>query len=67
MPLQGPSQEDERKLHNEINQIVNQRFILTTLALTLFGVLIAWMVPKDAAHQVDADIGAFPFAISSSF
>jgi hypothetical protein len=62
MSLKGPTPEDERKLHAEINQIVNQRFLLTTLALTLFGVLTAWMVPKDGAH--DADIGPFPFAIS---
>ncbi len=64
MSLKGPTTEDERKLHNEINQIVNQRFILTTLALTLFGVLTAWMVPKDSVHQAEADIGSFPFAIS---
>jgi hypothetical protein len=64
MSFKGPSVEDERKLHNEINQIGNQRFVLTTLARTLFGVLTAWMVPKDSAHQAEVDIGAFPFAIS---
>jgi hypothetical protein len=62
MSLKGPTPEDERKLHAEINQIGNQRFLLTTLALTLFGVLTAWMVPKDNVR--DTDIGAFPFAIS---
>src|SRR5260370_16579255 len=63
MSLKGPTQEDERKLHAEVNQIVNQRFLLTTLALTLFGVLTAWMVPKDNVHSTD--IGTFPFAIST--
>ena len=62
MPLQKPTPEDEKKLHSEINQLLNQRFILTTLAFTLFSVLAAWMVPKGAVHG--PDIGAFPFAIS---
>src|SRR6266446_8394086 len=60
MPLKGPKPEDVTKLHNEINQLLNQRFILTTLALTLFGVLTAWMIPKDAGTENVA----FPFAIS---
>ncbi len=64
MSLKGPTTEDERKLHAEINQIVNQRFLLTTLALTLFGVLTAWMVPKESHDQADTAIGVFPFAIS---
>jgi hypothetical protein len=62
MSLKGPTPEDERKLHNEINQIGNQRFALTTLAVTLFGVLTAWMVPKESVPG--EGIGAFPFAIS---
>jgi hypothetical protein len=64
MPLRGPTAEDERKLHAEINQIGNQRFILTTLALTLFGILIAWMVPKDTPSP-GADVGTFPFIVSA--
>jgi hypothetical protein len=38
--------EDIRKLHAEINQIVNQRFVLTTLAVTVFGVVTAWFIPR---------------------
>lgn len=38
--------EDYRKLHAEVNQIVNQRFLVTTLALTTFGVLGAWGIPR---------------------
>jgi hypothetical protein len=62
MPLKGPNGEDERKLHAEINQIVNQRFILTTLALTIFGILIVLMVPKDT--PISGANGEFPFAVS---
>ena len=63
MPLRGPNPEDERKLHTEINQIGNQRFILTTLALTLFGVLTTLMIPKEAP-QIGSSINVFPFTIS---
>jgi hypothetical protein len=41
MALKGPDPDDVRKLHAEINQIVNQRFLITTLSITVFGVLIA--------------------------
>jgi hypothetical protein len=58
-----PTQEDERKLHNEITEIGRQRFVLTTLAVTLFGVLTAWMVPKEFPKE-NTSIGPFPFAIS---
>ena len=51
--------EDIRKLHAEINQILNQRFLITTLAITLFGVVGAWLVPKQA--QPGSDVGAFVF------
>ena len=44
MTLKGPEGEDVRKLHAEINQIVNQRFNLTTLAITIFAGLGALMV-----------------------
>lgn len=42
--LKKPNPDDVRKLHAEVNQIVNQRFLLTTLAITIFGVLCAMMV-----------------------
>ena len=64
MALRGPNPEDQRKLHAEINQIGNQRFLLTTLALTSFGLLIAWMVPRPFPSPGN-DLGAFPFAIST--
>jgi hypothetical protein len=37
MALLKPDEEDLRKLHAEVNQIGNQRFIVTTLALTFFA------------------------------
>ena len=46
--------EDVRKLHGEINQITNQRFLLTTLAVTVFGVVTAWLVPRSGAGSASA-------------
>jgi hypothetical protein len=63
MPLRGPNGPDEAKLHAEINQIGNQRFVLTTLAITLFGALITFMVPKTTPSAVTG-IDIFPFTIS---
>ncbi|MBM4034632.1 MAG: hypothetical protein FJ291_23050 [Planctomycetes bacterium] len=48
MALLKPNDDDKRKLHAEVNQIVNQRLVLTTLAVTLFGGAIAWLIPRDA-------------------
>jgi hypothetical protein len=39
MPLDGPNDDDLKKLHAEINQIVNQRVNLSTLAITVFGAI----------------------------
>jgi hypothetical protein len=44
--LLGPRDEDIRKIHAEVNQLVNQRFVLTTLAITAFGVVMAILVPR---------------------
>ena len=40
--------EDRRKLHAEVNQIVNQRILITTFSVTVFGVMTSWMIPKTA-------------------
>jgi hypothetical protein len=59
MPLIGPNDDDVRKLHAEINQIINQRFLLCTAAITIFGILLAWMIPKSAPppeQQMDSFI-----------
>jgi hypothetical protein len=38
--------EDERKLHSEVLQTVNQRFLTTTAAITLFGVIAGLAVQQ---------------------
>jgi hypothetical protein len=63
VPLIGPNTEDQRKLHAEINQIVNQRFIVITAAITLFGVVFAWMLQKLPSKAGDP-LGFFPFVLS---
>lgn len=45
--FEKPTPEDVKKIHDEINQIVNQRFLITTLAITLFSVVGAWLVRED--------------------
>jgi len=61
VPLKGPTEEDLRKLHAEVNQIVNQRFIITTVAITVSGVIISILVPKSAPLS-GSDVGAFAYA-----
>jgi hypothetical protein len=39
MSLTGPTTEDIRKIHAEVNQLVNQRFLLTTLGITVYGLV----------------------------
>jgi hypothetical protein len=52
--------EDKRKLHAEVNQIVNQRILITTFSVTVFGVMIAWMIPK-SAPQPNSDVEVFVY------
>jgi hypothetical protein len=63
MPLKKPNPDDVRKIGLEINQIVNQRFLITTLAITMFGVMIAWMIPKTTPTQGDP-IGGITFSLA---
>lgn len=60
MPLLRPSTEDQRKIHAEITQIVNQRLQLTTFAITVFGVIGAWLIPK-SPPSARSPLGAFTF------
>ncbi len=46
MVLKRPNREDKQKIHSEVNQIVNQRLLLTTLAVTIFGAMVAWLIPR---------------------
>src|SRR6266851_4269777 len=62
MPLK-PTPEDREKIHNEVNQIMNQRFVLTTFALTVFGAISAWLLPK-TQPSADGGVGRFVYAAS---
>ena len=39
--------DDVKKIHNEINQIVNQRYLITTVAITIYCVVANMLKPKD--------------------
>lgn len=61
MPILGPTNEDVEKIHLEVNQIVNQRLVLTSLAPTIFGVMASWIVSKPASDI--KDLGLFIYLI----
>jgi hypothetical protein len=63
MPLKGPEPDDVRKLSTEITQIVHQRFLVTTTAITIFGVVIAWMLPQ-VPHTVGGPVGPIIYALA---
>ena len=63
MTLKGPGTEDLRKIHAEVNQLVNQRLALTTLAITIFTAVLALLVPRDTA-SVGTEYGLFRYSLS---
>jgi Na+/melibiose symporter-like transporter len=63
MALLGPNAEDLRKIHAEVNQLVNQRFVLTTVAITVFGFVMAWMLSRISGDS--GAVGAFVFVLSA--
>lgn len=63
MPLQGPKDEDLRKLHSEVNQLVNQRLALTTLAVTVFTAAAAWAVPRVLSSNAENPVVNFLLSI----
>jgi len=64
MPLKKPTDEDIRKINAETSQIVHQRFLITTIAITLFGVMTAFLIPN-SPPTVGTDVGAFTCACST--
>jgi hypothetical protein len=62
MPLKKPKDDDIKKLHAEVNQLVNQRFLLSTLAVTIFGVITAWVMKEPPA--IGAEVGWFRYLTS---
>lgn len=63
MALKGPTSEDKQKIHSEVNQIVNQRLLLTTLAVTIFGAMVAWLIPRTPPTQ-STPVGGFVYITS---
>lgn len=45
--------EDLRKLHAEINQLLNHQFLITTTAIALFGAFVALLAPKNLGDIQD--------------
>jgi hypothetical protein len=64
MSLLGPDDHDKRKIHSEVNQIVNQRLAITTLAITVSIAVVAWLVPK-TTPPAGSEIGSFVFIAST--
>lgn len=64
MALEEPTQEDIRKIHTEVNQLVHQRFLLTNLAITVFGIMTAWLLPR-TEPQPGSPFGSFVFGGSA--
>ncbi|OIQ52028.1 hypothetical protein BerOc1_00499 [Pseudodesulfovibrio hydrargyri] len=58
-----PTSCDVQKIHEEINQLANQRFLLTTLSVTVFGLVLTMQLPKDIPVQ-GADIGGLHYMLS---
>lgn len=45
--------EDLAKVHNEINQYINQRFLVTTTAITITSVILGWSTTKSSRLDPD--------------
>jgi hypothetical protein len=65
MALLGPNSEDVAKLHAEVNQIVNQRFLLTTLGITILGIVGGWLFMKHETLMEEGQIGGIVYAVSA--
>ena len=64
MALLKPDPTDLQKIHREVNQLVHQRFMLTTVAISVFGVLLAWLVPRTTPDP-NTNLGGFTYLIST--
>lgn len=63
MKLLGPNSDDVQKINAEVNQIVNQRLSLATLAVTVFGVMVAWLLPQSSLN-IGRSVGTFVYSAS---
>jgi hypothetical protein len=62
MTLKGPDNEDIRKINAEVNQLVNQRLALVTLAITIFTAFLALLVPRDSS-SVGNEFGLYRYSL----
>jgi hypothetical protein len=60
MSILKPKDDDIRKIHNEINQIVNQRYLITTAAITIYGLFTSILIPKEIPYP-NSDLGGLVF------
>jgi Na+/H+-dicarboxylate symporter len=58
MTLLGPNEKDVLKLNAEVTQVIKQRINLNTATVTVFGIILAWLIPKQDLSQF-IEIGAF--------
>lgn len=63
MALEKPNTTDLSKIHAEVNLLIQQRFLLMSLAITLFGVVSTWSISKDPLAP-GSPLGSFPFIAS---
>jgi hypothetical protein len=65
MTIPKPTVEDQRKLHAEVTQIMQQRFALTTTAVAAFGVMLAWALPRvdSASPAKDSPLKDLPLMV----
>ncbi|MCK9382010.1 MAG: hypothetical protein M0P95_13235 [Sulfuritalea sp.] len=63
MALHRVTGEDLRKIHGEVAQLINQRFLVTTLSITLFGVVTAWVLSK-VPSTAGQPVGGLVYALS---
>lgn len=63
----GPNKEDTEKLHAEVNQIANQRVVLTTFAIAVFGATIGLLIPRSGtfSHSSENSVGIFSYMASA--
>ena len=51
--------EDQRRLQAEVNQLLNQRFLVTTAAITVFGVFASLMPPREPLQGHSSSVKVF--------
>jgi len=63
MALKKPSAEDQKKLHDRVNQITHQAILITTAAITVFGLFSSWLI-REVPPSARAPVGSRTYALS---